>query len=69
MWEGPLFWNDDWYLVGPVSVVLPALERFSKENSEKFLLRLQVGKTEVFPWEDTLPSEVPEKMRGAGTVV
>ena len=50
-------------------MVFPALEEFSEKIKEFCLLSLQVVKTEVFSWENTLPPEVPDSMRRAGTMV
>ena len=64
-----LFGNDDGYIMGPGSVVFPALARFAKQILENCLLWLQVSKTEVFSWEENLPEEAPPGMRRAGEVV
>ena len=64
-----LFGNDDGYLIGPASVLFPALQIFSRQIEEKCLLRFQLTKTEVFSWEVALPPEVPHGMRRAGTMV
>ena len=42
------FGNDDGYLVGPASVVFPALDKFATQVWDQCLLCLQVIKTEVF---------------------
>ena len=59
-----LFGNDDGYLLGPASVVFPALQKFSEQILENCLLRLQ-----VFSWEEALPEQVPQGMRRAGDYV
>ena len=64
-----LFGNDDGYIIGPGSVVFPALEKFAQQILENCLLRLQVSKTEVFSWEENLPEQAPQGMRRAGEVV
>ena len=64
-----LFGNDDGYLVGPASIILPALEHFSTQIQEHCLLRLQLSKTEVFSWEATLPPQVPQGMKRAGEII
>ena len=63
------FGNDDGYLVGPASVVFPALRNFSQQIFQRCLLRLQEDKTEVFSWEENLPEEVPQGMRRARALV
>ena len=64
-----LFGNDDGYLIGPASILFPALEQFSFQIRDRCLLRLQLSKTEVFSWESDLPAEVPEGMRRAGAMI
>ena len=63
------FGNDDGYLVGPASIIFPALEQFAAKVKEKCLLHLQVTKTEVFTWTGVSPVETPQDMTRAGTMV
>ena len=64
-----MFGNDDGYLIGPAQLLFPALDAFSQQISQHCSLRLQLSKTEVFSWEETLPAEVPQGMRRAGCKV
>jgi hypothetical protein len=66
---GALFGNDDGYLWGPAAEVFPSLDQLVWQVGEKCLLQLQVSKTEVFSWEESLPAETPRGMKRAGTVV
>ena len=58
-----LFGNDDGYLMGPGSVVLTALEKFAQQILENCLLRLEVSKTKVFSWEESLLEQAPPEMK------
>ena len=55
--------------MGPGSVVFTELEKFAQQILENCLLRLQVSKTEVFSWEESLPEQTPPEMKRAGEVV
>ena len=63
------FGNDDGYIIGPPDVLFPSLARFTKQIQDEHHLFLQVQKTQVFTWSDTLPEEAPNDMPVAGVTV
>ena len=63
------FGNDDGYVIGPSTVLFPALAQFAQQIQEEHLLHLQVRKTEVFTWSGELPAEAPPGIARAGVMV
>ena len=60
---------DDLFVVGPATVVFPALEKFWQEIEDVCLLKLERSKTEVFNWSDKLPDFTPPGLTVAGSMV
>ena len=60
---------DDLFVVGPPSVVFPALERFWQDIEATCLLQLERSKTEVFNWSSRLPESSPVGLKVAGCEV
>ena len=63
------FGNDDGYVIGPPSVLFPAIAYFAQQVRNKHLLHLQVQKTEIFSWTGIKPPEAPPDMKIAGVEV
>jgi hypothetical protein len=63
------FGMDDGYAVGPIHVVVDAVQRFAEEVREQCLLQLEWTKTEIFSWEGVLPAGCPEEISLAGKEV
>ena len=64
-----VFGNDDGYVMGPASVVFPAVEKFARDVKEKHNLTLQVTKTKVYHCSGDLPPEAPPDMPRAGRLI
>ena len=60
---------DDVCAIGPIDVVLPAVQRFSQEVWRRCRLRLQWQKTQMFAWDVDLPGDGPAGLTLAGEVV
>ena len=60
------FGIDDGYAVGPMDVVLDAVQRFAEEVRERCLLQLEWSKTEIFCWDGLLPAGCPAGVTLAG---
>ena len=61
--------HDDICAIGPVEVVLPAVQKFQREVWDRCHLRLQWTKTQLFSWNADLPADVPVGMFLAGEMV
>ena len=61
--------NDDGYAIGPADILFPAIAKFAVDIKEKHLLQLNVRKTEVFSWSDTLTPEAAYDMKVAGVTI
>ena len=61
--------HDDVYAMGPEDVFLPAVQRFAAEILQRFGLRLQWSKSNVYNAEGRLPDSPPAGITVPGEVI
>ena len=62
-------WDGQWLLLGPPSVLFPALEKFRTDIKVHCSLELEISKSECISWSEQLPVGAPPDIKLAGAVV